>query len=139
MLLALAVLTPFGVLCAQQGRPEKRDLAGPSDLAVENLSRVSASAGEIRIVLQAQPGLLVELKRWVAKDAADHGQVTADSDLADQTIFDRLSSNNEFRSVATRLLQRYGYLLPKLNPDSDAAKENELVLKERAIQVTRAE
>jgi protein involved in polysaccharide export with SLBB domain len=140
MLLALAVLTVCGVVCAQrQAQPDKRDLAGPSDLAVENLSHVSASAAEIQAVLQAQPGLLVELKRWAAKDAADHGQVVADADLADQAIFNRLNNDNEFRAVATRLLQRYGYLLPKINPDSDTAKENELVLKERAIRLARME
>lgn len=70
---------------------------------------------------------MVELKGWVAKDATDHGQLISDSDLTDQAIFDRLESDIQFRSVATRLLQKYGYLLPTLNPDSPQAKDQALL------------
>ena len=74
----------------------------------------------------------MELKTWVAKEATDNGQVVDDSMLTDQAIFDRLDHDIEFRSVATRLVQRYGYLLPAVNPDSALGKQQELVLKERA-------
>src|SRR5690349_5279575 len=36
-------------------------------------------------------------------------------------------------------MQRYGYLLPTSNPDSDIAKEKELVLKERARRLVQIE
>jgi protein involved in polysaccharide export with SLBB domain len=111
----------------------------PSDLSQENLNRVAASAAQIRIVLAKEEGLLVELKRWVAKEATDNGQVVDDSNLTDQAIFERLEQDIVFRSVATRLLQRYGYLLPTSNPDSDIAKEKELVLKERARRLVQIE
>ena len=39
-----------------------------------------------------------------------------------------------FRS---RLLRKYGYLLPKLNPDSEQAQEEKLVLQERAQELAR--
>jgi protein involved in polysaccharide export with SLBB domain len=78
-----------------------------------------------------ETGLLVEVKRWVAKDATDHGQIVSDSDLTDDAIFDRLNSDPLFRSVATRIAQRYGYLLPRVNPESALARERELVLQER--------
>ena len=110
-----------------------------SDLAQENLNRVAASAAQIRLVLAKDEGLLVELKRWVAKEATDNGQVVDDSNLTDQAIFERLEQDIVFRSVATRLLQRYGYLLPTSNPDSDLAKEKELVLKERARRLVQIE
>ena len=55
-----------------------------------------------------------------------------DSELTDQAIFDRLDRDVAFRSVATRLVQRYGYLTPSPNPESDLAKEQDLILKERA-------
>jgi len=110
-----------------------------SDLAQENLNRVAASASQIRIVLAKDEGLLVELKRWSAKEATDSGQIVDDSNLTDQAIFDRLEQDIVFRSVATRLLQRYGYLLPTSNPDSDIAKEKELVLKERARRLVKIE
>src|SRR5271165_654445 len=110
-----------------------------SDLAQENLSRVAASSAQVKEVLVKDAGLLVELKRWVAKEATDNGQVVEDSMLSDQAIFDRLDHDVAFRSVATRLLQRYGYLLPALNPDSSFGKEQDLVLKERARRLVQIE
>lgn len=110
-----------------------------SGLAKDNLDRVAASALQIREVLLKDAGLLVELKRWVAKEATDNGQVVQDSDLSEQALFDRLDRDVEFRSVATRLLQRYGYLLPSPNPDSNFAKEQEFVLKERARRLVQIE
>src|SRR5277367_2283778 len=104
----------------------------PSDLAKENLERVAASTIELKAIFLKDPGLLVELKRWVAKETTDYGQIVEDSTLTDQAIFERLDRDVAFRSVATRLVQRYGYLLPSVNPDSDVGKQQELVLKERA-------
>ncbi len=135
--------------CAQQQGEKQRvaredgqnryRVAEPSDLSQENLSRVAASATQIRTVLVKNEGLLVELKRWVAKEATDNGQVVDDSDLTDQAILQRLEQDVAFRSVVTRLLQRYGYLVPTSNPDSDFAKEKELVLKERARRQVQIE
>ena len=116
---------------AQQQRPSGNGLVPSSDLASDNQERVAASEAQIVAVLNGDPGLLVELKRWVAKDAADHGQVVEDEDLADGAIFLRLSRDPKFRAVATRLLQRYGYLVPKINPDSEMGQERDLLVKER--------
>ena len=113
---------------AQQRNSEA---AKTSDLAIQNLSRVSASAAEVKSVLLKDLGLMVELKRWVAKDATDHGQIISDSDLTDDAIFERLESDVPFRAVATLLVQRYGYLVPKVNPDSEAGKERELLIQDR--------
>jgi protein involved in polysaccharide export with SLBB domain len=123
-------------------RDQSRNTSGVEqspDFAQENLGRVAASAIQIRLVLVKNEGLLVELKRWVAKEATDNGQVVEDSTLTDQAIFERLERDVAFRSIATRLLQRYGYLTPTPNPDSDYAKENELVLKERARLLVQIE
>src|SRR5216684_161676 len=109
------------------------------DLTQENLGRVAASAVQIQSVLLKDEGLMVELKRWVAKEATDNGQIVEDSTLTGQAIFERLGQDVAFRSVATRLLQRYGYLMPTPNPDSDFGKEKELVLKERARRLVQIE
>jgi protein involved in polysaccharide export with SLBB domain len=110
-----------------------------SDLAKENLNRVAASAEQIKEVLLKDAGIIVELKRWVAKEATDNGQIVEDSSLTDQAIFDRLERDVAFRSVATRLVQRYGHLLPSINPDSEIGKQQELVLKERARRLVQIE
>jgi hypothetical protein len=120
-----------------QGQQRNTDAAGLSDLTVQNLDRVGASAPEIKAVLMVNPGLLVELKRWSALDAAEHGQILKESDLNNDAIFDRLETDAHFRSVATALVQSYGYLLPKLNPDSELAKERELRIQERAKRLAQ--
>jgi protein involved in polysaccharide export with SLBB domain len=126
MLILVLQNVPF--LGAQQ---RNNGTTNASDLALQNLSHVAASPAEIKSVLLKDTGLLVELKRWVAKDATDHGQVVTDMDLTNDSIFDRLETDVQFRSVATALLQRFGYLIPNLNPSSDAAKEHELLVQER--------
>ena len=110
-----------------------------SDLAKENLARVAASASQLQAVLVRDPGILVELKLWVAKEATDNGQIVEDSALTGQAILDRLDHDVKFRSIATQLVQRYGYLLPILNPDSEVAKEQDLILKQRARRLVQLE
>jgi protein involved in polysaccharide export with SLBB domain len=83
--------------------------------------------------------LLVELKLWIAKEASDNGQVIVDEDLTDTAVYERLADDVKFRSVATRLVQKYGYLRPSVNPDSDMAKQQEFVLKERAKKMVQIE
>jgi polysaccharide export outer membrane protein len=109
------------------------------DFARENLNRVAASTSQVREVLVKDAGLMVELKRWVAKEASDNGQIVEDSSLTDDAIFERLEHDLAFRSVATRLAQRYGYLLPNINPDSTLGKEQELFLKERVRKLVQIE
>ena len=105
----------------------------------EKTSHVAATAEQIRVVLAKDPGMVVELERIVEKDAIAKGQLVEDSDLTEQAIFDRLDDDPALRAVATRLLQRYGYLSPKINPDSEIGKEQELILKERARRLVQIE
>jgi protein involved in polysaccharide export with SLBB domain len=129
------------LLCASVGRAQERQSGTGqiSELGRENLSRAAASATDIKAVLIKDAGLMVELKRWVAKDATSHGQIISDSDLTDEAIFDRLEVDVQFRSIATLLVQRYGYLVPKLNPESEAAKERELLVQERTKWLAQAQ
>jgi len=113
--------------------------AGVSELARDNYNHVAASVLQIKDVLLKDPGLMVELKRLIAKEASDSGQFVNDDDLTDQAVNDRLATDLQFRAAATRLVQRYGYLLPKINPDSDAGKEQDFVLKERARNLVQIE
>ena len=111
----------------------------PSDLANENYEHLAAAARQIQEVLLKDIGLLVELKRLAIKEATDNGQIVEDSSLTDQAIFDRLEQDIKFRSLATRLVQRYGYLLPSYNSDSEIGKERDLILKERARRQVQIE
>ncbi len=111
----------------------------PSDLATDNSDMVSASMSQIRDVLAKDPGLLMELKRLMAKQATERGQIVAEQDLEDDVIMDRLGTDKQFRALATRLLQRYGYLTPQMNPLSPEGQEQELLMKARADRIARDE
>jgi protein involved in polysaccharide export with SLBB domain len=112
--------------------------AANTELGRENLVHVAASPQEIKLLLLKDSGLMIKVKQWIARDATANGQLVSDSDLTDDAIFDRLQSDVPFRSSITLLLQRYGHFQPKLNPESDAAKERELILQERARMLAEA-
>jgi protein involved in polysaccharide export with SLBB domain len=110
-----------------------------SELARQNMAHVAASTQQLALILHRDPGLMVEVKRWVAKDATDHGQIIAETDLAEEAIFDRLEIDVTFRSAVTALVQKYGYLVPTVNPDSPLAKQQELLMQERVKWITQNE
>ena len=103
----------IALICAGLGASAqtKQPSGAPvSDLERQNMAHVAARATQLIAIFYRDPGLLVELKRWVAKDAADHGQLVSDTDLTDEAIFNRLETDVIFRSQATLLVQKYGYL-----------------------------
>ena len=128
----------FSDCALAQQSAEDRTISN-SELAQDNLDRVAASESQITAVLNANPGLFVELKRWIAKDAADRGQIVKDLDLTDSAILLRLASDLRFRAAATRVLQSYGYLLPKANPDSEVGREQTALEQERIRELVAAE
>ena len=75
----------------------------------------------------------------MAKDAADRGQILEESDLEDSAIMLRLGQDQKFRAAATRLLQSYGYLLPKVNLDSELGREQAAIEQEHIRQVVADE
>jgi protein involved in polysaccharide export with SLBB domain len=118
---------------------ERQNPSTGPELARHNLAQVGASAEDIKVVLVKSPGLMVEVKRWVAKDATEQGQIITERDLADDAIFERLQNDVRFRSVVTQLLQHYGYLTPAVNPDSAAGKEQDLLVQERVKWLAQEE
>ena len=140
------LVLPFAVNAQQTAKkttatPETTPYLQPlqSDLSKDNFDRVAASAGQIADVLVRDPGMMVELKRWIAKEATDSGRVVTDEDLTDTAVFDRLKTDVKFRSIATRLVQHYGYLRPTVNPDSEMGKQQDLLLKERVRRIAQLE
>src|SRR6266446_4314883 len=143
--LALAFLFCASTCARQQAAPLQspsdapaRVPARPPDIISDNLDRVAASADQILAVVNNEAGLMVELKRLLAQDAGASGQILEESDLTDGAVSERLRSDLRARVLATHLLQRYGYLVPRLNPDSDLEAEQTLVRQERARMLARA-
>ena len=46
-------------------------------------------------------------------------------------IFERLETDVQFRAIATAIVQKYGYLVPRVNPESELGKQQELLVQER--------
>ncbi|MGH9742065.1 MAG: hypothetical protein ACRD51_06900, partial [Candidatus Acidiferrum sp.] len=108
------------------------------DLVTDNLGRVAATADQILELLKKDAGLMVEFKRLLAQDAGAAGQILDESALTDEAVSVRLNEDLRARVLATRLLQKYGYLLPKINPNSELAAERSLVLQDRAYAIAHA-
>jgi protein involved in polysaccharide export with SLBB domain len=144
---ALSIVAGFLSLAAYGHAPQKSTQApsdpqpqeAQSELTTQNYDRVAASASQLKEVLIADAGIMVEVKRMIAKEASDSGQIVKDADLTDQAVFDRLEADVKFRSGVTGLVRQYGYLKPQLNPLSEEAKQQEFVLKERARTIVEVE
>ncbi len=115
----------------------KRPAWRGDDIVADNLDRVAATADQILEMVNKDAGLMVELKGVIAREAGESGQILEESDLSDTALAARLREDLRTRVLATRLLRRYGYLLPKVNPDSDLAQEQRLVFQERAQELAR--
>jgi polysaccharide export outer membrane protein len=152
-LLCCAIVLSLGTVHAQpspsqQGSDDGEQTAGGpggrksaaraplrSGIVADNLDRVAATAEQILEVVNRDAGLMVELKRAMAQDAGESGQILEESDLSENAVTERLHEDLRTRVLATRLLQRYGYLLPKVNPDSELAAEHNLRMRARAQQL----
>src|ERR1700689_2428873 len=56
---------------------------------------------------------------------------TIGSDLTNDAIFERLETDVRFRSIATTIVQKYGFLVPRVNPESELGREQALLVEER--------
>src|SRR5262249_25337926 len=119
-------------------KPAQRPPSRGGDIVADNLDHVAATAQQILEILNKDAGLMVELKRTIAEDAGENGQLLEETDLSDAAISDSLRQDLHSRVIATRLVQRYGYLLPKVNPDSELAAEHNLQMRARVQELERA-
>ena len=119
--------------------PARRSAWHEGDIVADNLDRVAATPEQILEILNREAGLMVELKRQIAEDAGESGQILEESDLTESAVITRLHADLHTRVLATKLLRAYGYLLPKLNPDSDQAQEQRLFMQARAQELARGQ
>ena len=136
-LVGIVILLAWPISTFSQTRQTKP--VSQSELARQNMAHVAADTQQLALILHRDTGLMVEVKRWIAKDATDHGQIITENDLAEEVIFDRLENDITFRSVVTGIVQKYGYLLPTVNPESPLAKQQDLLMQERVKWITEEE
>jgi protein involved in polysaccharide export with SLBB domain len=136
-----AVLMIAVAICAEQASTQNAmpNQEVKSELSQQNSSFVAASAAQVKAVLAGDAGLMVAVKQSVANEATSQGQMVEESDLTDEAVFERLENDVAFRSSVTKLVQQYGYLLPKVNPDSLMGKQQELLVQERVKWLAQQE
>jgi polysaccharide export outer membrane protein len=142
-LLRIIIGSCFAIVLAPVMRPQEQPVRSPAavrstDIIQDNLARAAATSEQILEILNKDSGLMVEFKQVLARDAGISGQILEEGDLSEPAIADRLHADLHSRVLATTLLRNYGYLLPRINPDSDLAAQHSLVLRERAQEIERA-
>ena len=120
----LAAAAPL--LAQQPETPARRPAQAPINIIADNVNRAAATAAQLLEILNKDAGLMVEFKQLVAREAGVNGQILEEGDLDEAAIAERLRSDLRARVLATALLRKYGYLVPKINPESDLAAEHNL-------------
>ncbi len=73
------------------------------DIVADNLDHVAATANQILEILNQDAGLMVELKRMLAEDAGESGQILEESDLSESAVTQRIVEDLRIRMVANGL------------------------------------
>jgi hypothetical protein len=78
--------------------------------------RVSLSADKIIEILRREPGLLLEVKKELARRAYAQGRILDGTDLTDEALFRLLREDNNIRVLATREIEDRHYVRAKPTP-----------------------
>src|SRR5581483_9801337 len=71
---------------------------------------VSLSADKVVEILRREPGLLLEVKKMLVKEAYDQGRILASEDLTDEAVFALVRGDANIRALATRQIVERGYI-----------------------------
>jgi len=91
-----ALLSLVPALIRAQGSSSFAVSGERTDIVTENLNRVAGTAEQILDILNRNTGLMVELKRWIAQDAGESGQVL------EETLTPQVSRGSGCGSPANR-------------------------------------
>src|SRR6478752_5565953 len=74
---------------------------------------VSLPAERIILLLEQEPGLFLEVKKMLVRNAYAQGRVLAADELTDEAIFRRISDDEEIRAQITQQIVDRGYVRAK--------------------------
>ena len=74
---------------------------------------VSLSAERITALLNQEPGLLLQVKRLLARKAFEQGRLLTPAELTDEALFRLLREDDEVRVLATREIESRNYIRAK--------------------------
>src|SRR5215470_18538947 len=134
LLLLMSLLAGFTrELCAQQkNRDSKDDYASRTRALDDTDSRaereaerlVSLPPEKIILLLQQEPGLFLEVKKMLVRQAYTQGRVLDSQELTDEAIFRRLRDDEDTRALITQQIVDRGYVRAKPTRE-ELAKEIE--------------
>jgi len=90
-----------------------RETIAQSRAEIEAEQRVSLSADTITELLQAEPGLLLQIKKQLVRKAFEQGRLLDPTELTDDAVFRLLREDENVRILATREIEDRSYIRPK--------------------------
>src|SRR5215467_15177086 len=133
LLLTSLLALPTRELWAQQkNRDSKDDYASRTRALDDTDSRaereaerlVSLPPEKIILLLQQEPGLFLEIKKMLVRQAYAQGRVLDSQELTDEAIFRRLRDDEDTRALITQQIVDRGYVRAKPSRE-DLAKQVE--------------
>jgi len=103
---------------------------------------VSLSPDKIILLLRQEPGLLLEVKKMLVREAYAVGQVVDPQALTDEFVFRRIREDQETRALITQQIVDRGYIRAKPTREELAreyAEEQQLLQKNREQQLYEGE
>src|SRR5580692_2612860 len=74
---------------------------------------VSLSADRILLILQDEPGLLLQVKKALVRKAFEQGRILDPNDLTDDALFDLIRQDDNIRVIATHEIVDRSYIKAK--------------------------
>ncbi len=117
----LLISTVLPVLLAGQNGPAYPSYAARTSAASDQNSRaeeaaeklVSLSAEKIILLLDREPGLLLEVKKMLVRKAYDQGRVLDPQDLTDDALYKLIGKDESVRVLITREIEDRQYIQAK--------------------------
>ncbi len=119
--LLMLVVCADQIAAQQREYPESEDRISRTRAIDQSESRaekeaerlVSLSADKIIILLQQEPGLLLEVKKMLVRQAYAQGQIIDPKELTDEFAFRRIREDEEARALITQQIVDRGYIQAK--------------------------
>jgi len=129
MCLALAALS--GIATAQIQAPQSGPYVRRSSALDQASSRaekeaeqmVSLSADKIIVLLQGEPGLLLQVKKMLVRKAFEQGRLLDAQDLTDEALYRLIAKDEKVRVLVTREIEDREYVRVKPSKEELAREE----------------
>ena len=86
---------------------------------------VSFSPERIILILQQEPGLFLEVKKMLVRQAYAQGRVLLPTELTDEAVFRLVRDDDETRALITEQIVKRGYIRAKPTPEELAKQEED--------------